>query len=1029
MNSRFSFLRRVRIHDGECGAVARALHHEAQKVALTQNEQTLISDEKAFSRQADLKKAFGSTSFERKQMSTKTTLKRIALVAVSALGLSFLSVMPQANAAYSNDIQLGYSSLTVIDTSNTGTSSKAGFFYVDLFDDSGDPAGLGSGESITATVTGAPTDPAGRTITTGDLTFAAVSMTTAKVPTVRGSAAATTQQIPNGVGALSTFVSNNDTYDSTNTSGASNRYWFAVYPTDTDAINAGTFTVTVRLNSSTAGSAATSFVVAKTLSVKFVSNAEDSGAVITVAKTGDIYTGQALYYQTNQKVTATLRDANGGRVQVAGATNAGYTAPNLTAQILSSAGVVQETLTSVADTGTSGTDYVASSTAALAALQPYNQLLDGVYGVTDTSISTAASLTTSLQVRLQGTSKVGTLAAIVRGASTIIDNKTDLTLTADGILAADSVLKSNVATTTAYTLPTTTTTASLKINVANSGDTAVSDADVTTKVTWSGNYVSANVTPASLTTTTTKSDSAGNVTLTITNSAPVAGAVATVLITGYTFASGVGSDPTGPGSRTVTLTWAAPAVTTVTVVDPVPSVKVKTGTTNTLTVAVLDQFNNPMAGEKLVPSLSSDSNNYVTGTTYAPITTGAAGTATWSLADAAAIAGSDAVTFTSVTNSAKYGSFTLTYVTTLPVVATMLTYFDHSFGGTAATTVPSTGITTGNTGTGSALTLVTARNLSKSLASFSDGNSDDMLAIRIAATTSAGAAATGAAVTLTAPTGGWVLDSNNLPASSRTKAVASTTYVDFQILATAPGTLKFTATSGSVSKDIYVKVAVPAAATARNITITGAATGTANGAGVPLTVKVTDRYGNGVTGVNVTIGAAGVGSFSGGATTTSYTTDDTGTFTISGTSTVAAGGAATFSASMSSATAVESTMPAGYATGVAVDSTLTAGNYSATKTVTFAAGDDPTLVAANAASDAALEAIDAATAATDAANLAAEAADAATMAAQDAKDAADAATAAVEKLAQDVASMIDALKAQLTTLANVVSKIAKKVKA
>ena len=41
----------------------------------------------------------------------------------------------------------------------------------------------------------------------------------------------------------------------------------------------------------------------------------------------------------------------------------------------------------------------------------------------------------------------------------------------------------------------------------------------------------------------------------------------------------------------------------------------------------------------------------------------------------------------------------------------------------------------------------------------------------------------------------------------------------------------------------------------------------------------------------------------------------------------------------------------------------------------------------------------------------------------------DAATAAVEKLAQDVATMIDALKAQLATLAEVVAKIAKKVKA
>jgi hypothetical protein len=30
MNSRLKFLRRVRIHGGECGAVARALHHEAK---------------------------------------------------------------------------------------------------------------------------------------------------------------------------------------------------------------------------------------------------------------------------------------------------------------------------------------------------------------------------------------------------------------------------------------------------------------------------------------------------------------------------------------------------------------------------------------------------------------------------------------------------------------------------------------------------------------------------------------------------------------------------------------------------------------------------------------------------------------------------------------------------------------------------------------------------------------------------------------------------------------------------------------
>ena len=96
--SSIKFPRRVRIHGGECGAVARALHHAAQKGATVGSEQTLISDEKAFSRQADLKKAFGSTINERKQMSTKASIKRIALVAVSALGFGVLSMVPASAA-------------------------------------------------------------------------------------------------------------------------------------------------------------------------------------------------------------------------------------------------------------------------------------------------------------------------------------------------------------------------------------------------------------------------------------------------------------------------------------------------------------------------------------------------------------------------------------------------------------------------------------------------------------------------------------------------------------------------------------------------------------------------------------------------------------------------------------------------------------------------------------------------------------------------------------------------------------------
>mgnify|MGYP003339360951 CR=1 FL=1 len=51
-----------------------------------------------FSTQADLRTVRKSTT-ERKSMSTKTTIKRIALVAVSALGFGMLSAVVPANAA------------------------------------------------------------------------------------------------------------------------------------------------------------------------------------------------------------------------------------------------------------------------------------------------------------------------------------------------------------------------------------------------------------------------------------------------------------------------------------------------------------------------------------------------------------------------------------------------------------------------------------------------------------------------------------------------------------------------------------------------------------------------------------------------------------------------------------------------------------------------------------------------------------------------------------------------------------------
>ena len=90
MNSPFKFPRRVRIHGGECGAVARALHHEAEI-----NSLPAVSENVSF------------TTNERKSMSTKTSLlKRFAQTAVMALvaGLITSVSAPVSNAAVNSSI-------------------------------------------------------------------------------------------------------------------------------------------------------------------------------------------------------------------------------------------------------------------------------------------------------------------------------------------------------------------------------------------------------------------------------------------------------------------------------------------------------------------------------------------------------------------------------------------------------------------------------------------------------------------------------------------------------------------------------------------------------------------------------------------------------------------------------------------------------------------------------------------------------------------------------------------------------------
>ena len=973
-------------------------------------------------------------------MSTKTTFKRVALVTVAALGFGVLTSVAPASAAagtYTGTSTLSTSSLTVVAAASG--ANYTGRFYVDVASGDGTTTGALPGlyatESISVTTTIAATTNVTGVPAVSDLTFQGIvaGATADTVFTTFGNAAATAFQIPN-VGAAASYASNNNTYSTSYTTGANNRYWISV-TAGANAIDAGEYTVRVRVVNSE------NFLIDKTLKIKFVSTIANAGAALTLSATGALYKGETMGFTATNKVTATLKDANGGRVQLGKAETGtlNSTAPALTAATVSITPAVEDTL-AIADAGVAAADHIAPSAATVALYSTAAAMLarassaDGVYGITkSTAIAAAAALDTVIRVRVTGTSTEATVAITVFATTAARDIYTDLTMSATGAIAyvstaaittatAGDVARLSVDSSTTYVLPLTTKSGTLTINLnstAASGTTSgtnVTGATVLVTPTWSGAFESAKVTPATSTTGTSYvSDASGNVKIAFTNEAPISGGQLSLAITN--FASGAGT--IGTGSRTVVISFQAPVLTSAVVLDPLTGTVVKSAATTVFTLGAYDQYGNGIAGEVFQPGIATSTHaNYVLNKTYAGITTGADGSATFSLTDAKpAIADDlDTVKFTSISNSAITASRTLTYATTLPVVATMTTYSNTDMGEAATSLLSSSGL-----GATTNLTIVTARNQSRDLSSFVDAAGDDMVTFKVTAVKSTGLDADGALCTVAASSGAHILSSTGLPLSSR-NFVVTTGAISWNAIATSPGVKTYTVTCGTVTATAKMTV-TNAVTDARTVKVTGAATGTANGDGVPVTVTVTDRFGNGVAGVSLTLSASGAGSFSGGATTQSFTTDATGAYSFNATSLVGAGGVGTFSASAATGTSANQFASlAGYAGATVIDSTVVAGNSTGSLAITFAAGDSAVSVAAQAAADAAAEATDAANAATDAANAAAEAADAATAAAQDAAD-------AVAALSAQVATLISGLKAQLTALTNLVIKIQKKVKA
>jgi len=453
---------------------------------------------------------------------------------------------------------------------------------------------------------------------------------------------------------------------------------------------------------------------------------------------------------------------------------------------------------------------------------------------------------------------------------------------------------------------------------------------------------------------------------------------------------------------TVTFAGTNSAAATVTFDDPAPAwtvtpaaYKTVFGSTNTLTATLSDQYGRPTASKAVVASVTGRN------VSSTALTTNAAGQVTWTATDASTstLLLTDTVTFTYNytnslgTNTAATGSRVITYAATAIAVGSIALVEDSDNSETIDQVQSTPGVPAAyTTYTATLKTSLGAPVTSGVLVTFTGGADDKFYGSSVGVTD-----ANGQATVLV----------------YRNKA----------------GYASITATANGVSSAVAGDVEwVNAAGDRRNITIMAEPASVVSAGTSTITATVTDRWGNPVSGVTVTFAELGAGRIS----STTGTTNIAGKAAVDFTSNAGETGTNSVSATI---TGGQSADLAGYVGSVAVAG-VTAGNKTIATTMTVTK-DTSTSTAdallalatalgtrdqASAAVDAAAEATDAANAATDAANAAAEAADAATAAAQDAAD-------AVAALSTQVSEMVAALKKQITSLTNLVIKIQKKVKA
>ena len=946
MTPQLKFLRRVRIHGGECGAVARALHHKVKGLSLYQ---------------ADSGKALESTFIERKQMSTKTTLKRIALVAVSALGFGLMNVIVVAPASATPR------EATAITVGTVPTCRTAALCSIPVtFNLPAATVVNTDSFTVVAKVTAAPA-------ASNSVGAAASGSVSAVTSTVASDANMLWSKPSSGSGSNGSV--NAGIYNAAGATSANNWAHSASYTTGTGDL-AGQVTLNFKFKADASGTYTILFAAVPVTSTETLAA---TGAIATLAG----YTSASASVVTGSAPTTVTLTNTGGGTAATSVTGSSGALLKISGAVLAGA----ESITLTGSTTTIGfNDSVLTAS-------------DFSNGTAYVNVTNSAAETASVTASQSGTLTGMTASSLAitwaapstQVAPTVGFSSTDTTDYAGGTIAGvDNVVQ----------VSTTRTTQTLRVTLASQEDattdfkTFVNITDVSAKISGQSTLSWSRLV------TIAAGDTYADLTLTATllNGQEWYGTL-------YTTSTSADTAGTEGATRTATTAAIYPTDGGVRSSSTITAVRAATGSTSTYFARITDQFTGGMSGESVTVTLVGRN-----ATTSSTLVTDSSGYVSYSITDAGTSGTTDTLTFT---DGSATKALTITY------------------GTTTVTTLTLTG---GNTTDGVTSTTKTVKDIDGD----SSGAEDGAQTITATLSDASGALMSGVPVTWSvAGTGVAITSTQKYKISGSTGTTTTTVY------AWLAGTYTVTATAGGATATAEI--------TFGQSTTTDARVLSATVSGSTITAKVVDRFGNVISGVTVYASrVSGTGFFGSGVTKTSTTTgtDGLAEFIVSGGDTKVkvsvvsydAAAGTTFGQTCAAAGKVDCPTDGTAATAftaATVGTASTAETYvgstyspAGVESVTL----DVTVVnaaanAAEAATDAAAEAIDAANAATDAANLAAEAADAATVAAEEARDAADAATAAVEELATQVATLMAALKAQITTLANTVAKIAKKVKA